>query len=316
VRGRARVFEGLAPLAVTLTADFGRLRGDDGDAPPWRPGTIAVGDAAPVPVRLRARGHWRRAHCDFPPLRLDFARATRRGTPFAGLDQPKLVSPCRDDDRSDRYILQELMLYRAYALLTPFAFRVRLLRVAYVDAGSGRPRATRWGFLLEEPTALAERMAGAVLRQRRTPVTDLDPATTARLGLFQYLVGNTDWSLAGPHNLELIAVGDALHPVPYDFDFAGAVNAHYAAPSPQLPIRRVRDRLFRGFCLPPSAYAEAFDAIAARRDSVAALYADTVGRLLHPADVQATLRYFDDFHAAARDERGRARTVAACLRAG
>lgn len=316
VRRPARIFEELAPLAVTLVADFDRLRGDRGDDPPWRPATIAVGGAPPIPLRVRARGNWRRTHCVFPPLRLDFRRDTRRGTPFAGLDEPKLVSPCRDDDRSDRYILQELMLYRAYALLTPFAFRVRLLRVTYVDAESGRPRAVRWGFLLEEPTALAERVSGAPLKLGRTAVADLHPATAARMGLFQYLIGNTDWTLAGPHNLELIAIGERAYPVPYDFDFAGAVNAHYATPPPELPIRHVRNRLFRGFCLPPEAYVEAFAAIAERRGAIAALYADEVGQLLDADVTRQTLRYFDEFHAAADDERRRRRLLEGCLRAG
>ena len=316
LRRPARIFEELAPLAVTLAADFDRLRGDRGDDPPWRPATIAVGGAPAIPLRARARGNWRRTHCVFPPLRLNFRRDTRRGTPFAGLDEPKLVSPCRDDDRSDRYVLQELMLYRVYALLTPYAFRVRLLRVTYVDAASGRQRAVRWGFLLEEPNALAERARGAPLKLARTAVSDLHPPTAARMGLFQYLVGNTDWTLAGPHNLELIAIGEQAYPVPYDFDFAGAVNAHYATPMEGLPIRDVRNRHFRGFCLPPEAYAEAFAAIAERRGAIAALYADEVGRLLGPDVTRQTLRYFDEFHEAAGDERRRRRIIEGCLRAG
>ena len=35
--------------------------------------------------------------------------------------------------------------------------------------------------------------------------------------------------------------------VPYDFDFAGLVNAHYAIPAPELSITSVRERLYRGF---------------------------------------------------------------------
>jgi hypothetical protein len=37
-----------------------------------------------------------------------------------------------------------------------------------------------------------------------------------------------------------------LIPVPYDFDYSGLVNTHYAAPDPNLGIPTVRDRIYRG----------------------------------------------------------------------
>ena len=39
-------------------------------------------------------------------------------------------------------------------------------------------------------------------------------------------------------------------PVPYDFDFAGAVGAPYANPLDGLPIKDVRQRLYWGWCWP------------------------------------------------------------------
>jgi hypothetical protein len=53
-------------------------------------------------------------------MRMNFARATSEGTPFWGLDMPKLTSVCRDDDTYEQYILQELQLYRIQNLLTPY----------------------------------------------------------------------------------------------------------------------------------------------------------------------------------------------------
>src|SRR5438045_7766821 len=35
--------------------------------------------------------------------------------------------------------------------------------------------------------------------------------------------------------------------VPYDFDYAGLVDAYYAVPNEGLPIENVRQRLYRGF---------------------------------------------------------------------
>jgi hypothetical protein len=37
-------------------------------------------------------------------------------------------------------------------------------------------------------------------------------------------------------------------PVPFDFDFAGIVNAPYAQPNPRFELTNVRQRLYRGQC--------------------------------------------------------------------
>jgi hypothetical protein len=39
-----------------------------------------------------------------------------------------------------------------------------------------------------------------------------------------------------------------IYPIPYDFDGSGTVDTHYAAPNEFLPIKKVTQRLFRGFC--------------------------------------------------------------------
>ena len=39
-----------------------------------------------------------------------------------------------------------------------------------------------------------------------------------------------------------------LVPTPYDFDSSGFVNTNYAEVSGGLPIKNVRQRLYRGFC--------------------------------------------------------------------
>jgi hypothetical protein len=42
---------------------------------------------------------------------------------------------------------------------------------------------------------------------------------------------------------------DGWKVVPYDFDQTGIINARYAAPVPQLGLRSVRQRLWRGRCV-------------------------------------------------------------------
>ena len=132
-RKPAELFRSEAPFAATLTTNIGRLKRDRVDKAPWRPATLSyAGDSArpvTVPLLARTRGIWRLRKCDIPPLRLDFSRDDRRHTIFRGLDKPKLVNYCRNDDTHEQYLLQELQLYRVYNLLTPVSHRVRLARL-------------------------------------------------------------------------------------------------------------------------------------------------------------------------------------------
>ncbi|MEO5972822.1 MAG: hypothetical protein ABIP91_05620, partial [Sphingomicrobium sp.] len=93
----------------------------------------------------------------------------------------------------------------------------------------------------------------------RVPSASLSPPHAARSALFQYMIGNLDWSMrAGPagepccHNSKLAGASRSptgmLVPIPYDFDFSGLVDAPYAEPPDQLHVSSVRNRLYRGYC--------------------------------------------------------------------
>src|ERR671929_165825 len=199
-------------------------------------------------MKARPRGIWRLKMCDFPPLRLNFSGETAKGTIFHHLDKPKLVSYCQDRDGYERYILEEYQLYRVYQVLTPVSHRARLLKFSYTDSASGKVRAHRYGFIMEEPNALGARLGGKVMEQKGAGGADLDPFQNTLFGVFQYMIGNTDFSVAGLHNVELLFTSDGnVMPIAYDFDFAGAVNASYAIPDERLGLASVRSRLFRGY---------------------------------------------------------------------
>jgi hypothetical protein len=299
-----RFFQSETPLTVTLTTNIKRIRGDKSDKPPWRPATLSYAAPAPdtgtvtIPIRIRTRGIWRLKNCDFPPLWLNFTSAGVKGTEFKGLDQVKLASYCRNNDEYERYIIQELELNRALRLLTPVAHAVRAVRVAYVDSASHKTEATRWAFLQEEPLTLAGRLQGRMLKVNGASPGDLDPYQTTLVGVFQYFIGNTDFSYAGLHNIELLGLNNAtaVLPIAHDFDFSGAVNARYATTPPQLGIHTVRDRLFRGYCESPDEYAKVFALFNAKKESIYGLYRDSIGKLLPDKTVRETLDYFDDFY--------------------
>src|SRR5438045_7863795 len=151
-------FETQEPIEVTLTTNIGQIRGDKGTDPPWRPATISYtgidGSLVNVPLKARTRGIWRLKRCDFPPMRLNFSGETSKGSIFHHIDKQKLVSYCQDRDMYEEYILEEFQLYRIYQLLTPMSHKARLLKFSYADSGSGKVRAKRYGFIMEEPSAL------------------------------------------------------------------------------------------------------------------------------------------------------------------
>jgi hypothetical protein len=114
--------------------------------------------------------------------------------------------------------------------------------VTYADSASGKTYAKRSALLLEEPDVVAARNGGPILEQKGALPHDIDPYHMAVVSIFQYFIGNTDFSIFGLHNIELVNQPSGLViPIAYDFDFAGAINSTYAVPDPSLKIDRVRE---------------------------------------------------------------------------
>lgn len=212
-------------------------------------------------IKLSPRGISRRTTeaCEFPPLRIEFKEKPGADSLFKGQKELKLATHCRNDFDYQDYGMLEFLAYRLNNVLTPQSFRVRLAEIDYVETGSSSVRIHRRGFLVEDVDGVASRNE---LKQVKTPKIDhsqLDPAATARSDLFQYMIGNQDWSdTAGPagthccHNVNLLgktaADTSGLVPVARDFDSSGLVNPPYALPPANVPIKSVRQRFYRGFC--------------------------------------------------------------------
>ncbi|MGH8195871.1 MAG: hypothetical protein ACREQ8_15960 [Woeseiaceae bacterium] len=120
--------------------------------------------------------------------------------------------------------------------------------------------------------------------------------------VFQYLIGNTDWSLVTAltdefccHNGDMFEISGKYFLVPYDFDLAGLVDASYAKPDGSLPIRSVRSRLYRGYCTPRAELSAALQRIRERQTAIREL-AESVPAPA-PRDRTRRLDYLDDFFA-------------------
>ncbi|MFN8580948.1 MAG: hypothetical protein U0163_08250 [Gemmatimonadaceae bacterium] len=209
----------------------------------------AAGRTDTVPVQLRTRGHYRLAKCSFAPIRVEFERKSTRGTVFEGQKSLKLGTHCAGGDLSEQYVVREYAAYRVHSIVAPLAFRARLARATYADSATGKDIDTKYAMFVENEDHVAARVQGAVQELRGATFDDLDANDLLSQTLFEYMIGNTDWSIYALHNIRLVQTVDgAFHPVPYDFDFSGLVGTRYAIPDPKLPIKTVRDRLFRGPC--------------------------------------------------------------------
>jgi hypothetical protein len=215
--------------------------------------------AESLPIRLSPRGitRLRKETCRFPPLRVDFSGAPPATSLFAGQRRLKLVTHCRPAEAHQQYLLLEYATYKLYNQMTPLSFRARLAQIDYVE-DNGRPVTSRYGFFIEDLGDVARRNGMIEARVgARIPVTTLTATDAARFGVFQYLISNLDWAMqAGPvgdtccHNSRLItaAGSSSMSSVPYDFDYAGFVDAPYAVPPEAIKVSNVKVRRYRGFC--------------------------------------------------------------------
>jgi len=261
-----------------------------------------------IPLQVRVRGHSRARVCRNAPLRLDLDTDLAAKTLFAGQDELKLVLPCRDSDGAEADILEEYGAYRIFNLLSAVSFRVRLARIRFVDTerSASEPMMERYGFLIESDEELGAR---AGLQESKVPHVrrgDLDADQAALVFIFQYLIANTDWSLVTAtgetdccHNIRLFGAPPVLYAVPYDFDLSGLVDAPYARPDPSLHIRRVTQRLYRGYCIDPTALEPALDRVLARRDGILGVLRGLP--LLSQEQIEAKEAYLDRFFEQATD---------------
>jgi len=253
---RRPIFQKTEPLAFTLAADFKLINKDRKPESTARyPGLLSMTDERgreyTLHVRLSPRGHLRRMArtCEFVPLRIEFMPEEISGTVFEGQTNLKLGAHCQDDKAFDQYVLREYLTYPLFNLVTPRSFRARLARGTYVDAKTQKTVTTRYAMFLEHENDVARRLGGRDVQLPRTEFKDFHAETLNTMMLFEYMIGNTDFSLWANHNVVFVQDPErTLFPVPFDFDLTGLAHPPYAIPDRRFPIRSVTDRLYRGPC--------------------------------------------------------------------
>jgi len=249
-------------------------------------------------IRLRARGITRKSICYFPPIKLNFKETAFENDTLNDINSLKLVTHCKNSDLYEQYLLKEFLVYRMYNLLTDSSFRVKLVHIDYIDSEDKMKPLTKYGFIIESNDHLAERLHGIRMNKKGVNTWDTDRSLIGLLDVFQYMIGNTDWSIPPLHNIRLIKPSvpySNILAIPYDFDYSGMVNTVYAIPDENLAIETVRTRVYRGYCLPSEDhYLQLFKVFLENKQSMFSLVEDF--ELLDKKSRKEMLEYLEEFY--------------------
>ncbi|MDB4505696.1 MAG: hypothetical protein P8M17_07135 [Saprospiraceae bacterium] len=239
---------------MTLEANFDSLLFHKKKSVEYIPGNIYFRnkdlEIVDLKVEIKPRGKYRRKVCQFPPLRLKFKK---KGLKKMGLSRKhnslKLVSHCLDNKKeAKRNILKEYLIYKIYNLHSPYSLRAQLVKINYVQSGSGKKMFERIGILLEDDYELARRTDSKIVEKKYCAQDSIDTYNGTVHALFQCMIGNADWSTRYMRNVKLLRPepNSLLCTFPYDFDFSGLVSAKYAIPNPDYKLKSTRQRVFLG----------------------------------------------------------------------
>ncbi len=204
-----------------------------------------------IPVKIRARGNFRRENCYFVPIKLSIEKQDAKESLFKGNKELKMVLPCLKENNANDNVIKELLAYKLYELISKYHFKTRLL-----DFNLNEPKGKKLeahqvrAFFIEDIDELEERF-GANKVDRNVHPLQQDSLYATRNAFFQYMIGNTDFSVGYQHNQKLLFVDGFYIPIPYDFDMSGLCDVSYSVVSQiggdMLPITSVTERLYRGF---------------------------------------------------------------------
>jgi hypothetical protein len=143
---------------------------------------------------------------------------------------------------------------------------------------------------------MAKRAEARELPVPRQSFRYLDQPALLFMSLFQYMIGNTDYSIMELHNVIMLDDAKGIrYTVPYDFDYSGLVGAHYATPAKRLNLASVRDRMYRGPCRTETEIEEALKPFREKQAELLALPASLSAFGLDDGTRRSTEKYLGEF---------------------
>ncbi|MBI9056943.1 MAG: hypothetical protein JEZ01_04140 [Labilibaculum sp.] len=300
------LFEDDEPIEICLKGNIRKLFSDRNEKSAYYPILFSYkedGLEKSMQIKVKTRGNFRklRENCTTPPLLLNFdSLEILKSSLFQGQNKLKLVTHCKDD----KYVLREYLVYKIYQLITPNSFQVRLVKTCFEDRKKGKKSKPKLGILLEDQNCMTQRNESKLVKRLNINPIKTDRELFLQMAVFQFLIGNTDWSIQFLHNIKLISGNDnaALVPVPYDFDHAGIVYTPYALPAEELRMKSVRERRYRGYCIDDmKEFTSTFQLFNEIKVEIYEIYQSNT--MLEKNYQKVTLKYLDEFYDIINDKK-------------
>jgi len=255
------------------------------------------GTTVNIDILLATRGIFRLnvRVCNFPPLMVKFNKQDVKNTIFRGIKKLKLVTHCQNKKQIyQRYLYREYLVYKLYNIFTKASYRVRLAHITYEFTGKNK-KIVKDGFFIEPNNILAARNDAKYFKIEDGKGFAMNSDQCSFLSVFQFMIGNTDWSFTGDHNVKrLKPESGACIAVPYDFDYSGIVNTHYSVPMEKVFSTSTKTRFFQGFCQPLGKFQLIFSRFFKHKPEIYALYKNST--LVSKKYKKKTLEFLDKFY--------------------
>lgn len=259
---------------------------------------ISKTDSINKEIRLKSRGEMRNGYCSLPPIRLNFKKTEFPNAPdLDKIEKLKMVTHCKYGN--EEYLLKEFLIYKLYNVLTDTSFRVRLVKIEYINTHKKSKPINTYAFFIEPVEMLAERINATEVHSMNLTQKNIIPRMMDRMAIFNYMIGNTDWSVPNLHNCKVLSTLN-FNPsnlgmvVPYDFDYSGLVDADYAIPYEPLGLSSVRERRYVGICRTEDVYINAIKEFADKKEAFYKVINDFP--LLDEKEKSKMINYLDSFY--------------------
>jgi hypothetical protein len=248
-------------------------------------------------IRIKSRGEMRNAYCDFPPIRLNFKKSEFQKADLGKIEKLKMVTHCQYGN--EEYLLKEFLIYKLYRVLTDNSFRVRLVKIEYINTYKKSKPIKTYAFLIEPIEMLAARTSSVEVKSVNLTQKNIIPEMMNRLAIFNYMIGNTDWSVPNLHNCKVLSPLSTNQSnlgmiVPYDFDYSGLIDADYAIPYEGLGLESVTQRRYVGICRTEDVFINALREFSDKKEEFYKVINEFP--LLNEKEKKKMTRYLDSFY--------------------
>ena len=258
-----------------------------------------------VDIKIRARGNFRLENCYFAPVKIKLKKKKVKNTLLDGHKNLKLVLPCiMQKDNCDN-VIKEYLAYKIYEIISPYYFKTRLLDIEFDELKNKKVKSHNIkGFLIEDDKHVAKRYNGKVFERPIHPL-EQEAKASVRNAMFQFMIGNEDFSQAKQHNIKLMFIDNNMIPVPYDFDMSGLCNTSYGIVSDtgrEVKHTSVTEREYRGFKRSYSYFAEVRQEFLDHKTAIYETFNQCKPLFDNPKEYTRAIDYINDFYEILSDD--------------